>query len=94
MAATKHLYKDQPVTVSLDTKTALTSATTQIRYVKPDGTVGYKTATVDTQSVECDFTGAELNAAGRWQFRAWITFSGEALPTPGTPVYHNVETVV
>jgi hypothetical protein len=94
MSATKHLYKDQPVTVSLDTKTTLTGATTQIKYTKPDGTVGYKTATVSTTSVQAGFTGAELNAAGRWQFRAWITFSGDALPTPGVPVYHNVEAVV
>ncbi len=94
MAATKHLYKDQPLTVSLDTKTALSGATAQIRYVKPDGTVGIKTATIDGQSVECDFTGSEFNQSGRWQFRAWVTFSGTDAPTPGVPVYHNVETVV
>lgn len=86
MAAVKHVYKDQPITISLDTKTTLTSATTQIRYVKPSGTIGYKTATVDTQSVEADFLGADIDESGRWEFRAWVTFSGDDAPTPGTPV--------
>ena len=94
MAATKHIYQAQPVTVSLDTKTSLTGATRQIRYVKPSGTIGYKTATISTTSVQAVFTGAEINESGRWEFRAWVTFSGTDLPTPGAPYYHNIETVV
>jgi hypothetical protein len=87
----KHVYENQPLTVSLLTQTTLTDSTAQIRFKDPDGTTGIKEATTSDSTVSCAFAGGELNKPGLWEFRAWITFNGDSAVTPGTPARQIIE---
>ena len=93
----QNIYKNQPLTVTLDTKLAnavLAAAdNVRIRYKTPSGTIGYKTATVSGTEISSDFTGAEINESGNWEFRAWVIVGAGESPYPGTPLTHQVQKV-
>lgn len=93
--AGSHIYKDQPYTLVLETDTDLSTASTkQIKWVAPSGATGLWTATLvagSTTKIYYVISGAANNESGKWTFRAWVTWAGDANAVPGTPYYLNVE---
>lgn len=90
--AENHIYINQPLTVTLDTKTSLSAVSdAKIRYVDPSGNIATKAASVSSQSLVASFTGAEIDEIGFWEWRSWVIFTGDTLPTPGEPYKHLVE---
>lgn len=90
----KHVYINQPFTISLDTKTDLSSATTiQIRYVKPGSDPVFKDASASGSTVSAQLTADEVDTVGTWEFRAWVEFGEGTGFVPGAPYQHAVEAV-
>jgi hypothetical protein len=94
----QHIYNGQAYLIELDTGVSLATATTkQIRYKKPDDTIGLLTAAETATGsgiLRATMTGAINDQAGEWQVRSWVVFTGDANPVPGTPVRVIVEEVV
>ena len=66
------------LTISLDTGITLTSATNpKILYIKPDGTKGSWSATINGMKVEKDLANTDIDQAGTWQFQSYIEIGGE-----------------
>ena len=97
--AIQRVFLNQPLRVICDTGDAtISSATKQIRYKSPAGVIRLKSATIDPddstgESIYCDFAGSELNEVGKWEFRAYITFSGATAVTPGAPAFFEIEAI-
>jgi hypothetical protein len=64
--------------IVLDTGIDLSlAATTKILYKKPTGVRGEFTATVfETTKLRYQFTNADLDVSGEWQFQAYVTIGG------------------
>lgn len=81
--------------ILLTTEVDITGASvTQIKYKKPDETIGSWAAVVDdvgAGSIYYDLTGVELDQAGTWTFWAFITFA-DGRSAPGEPVKITVYT--
>jgi hypothetical protein len=75
--STAKVFKNQPLSLSLDTKTALASATTtRIAYKKPNAerTEGTFAASKDTTTMTASIEKDLLNVAGTWHFQAEAEF--------------------
>lgn len=84
------IFKNQnKLRLKLTTSVDITGATSKlIKYKKPDGTEGqFTAASLDdsTGVIYYDFTGTELDQAGRWEFWAYITFSDSRV-APGEKI--------
>lgn len=91
----KHLYINQPYVAELDTRTTLDTATAMyIRYKTPEGTIGLLEAVESSPGVlQATVPGSVNSVSGQWELRAWVTFSSDPNPVPGTPVKIIVEEI-
>jgi hypothetical protein len=73
------IYKDDIGTeIILDTGVDITSATTHdIKYKKPDGTLGSWTGTIkDTTKVSYTIIASDLDQSGEYEVQAYIVMTG------------------
>ena len=75
--------------IRLTTSVNITSATVlQVRYRKPDGTLGNWTATEEDPTngiIFYDVQSGDIDLAGKWRFWAFVTFS-DGRSAPGESV--------
>lgn len=67
------------VRISIITGVVLTGLTIGIKFVRPDGTVGYWSAAIDgtdNTKLFCDTNTTDLNIAGYWRLQAFIESAG------------------
>jgi hypothetical protein len=74
----KHYVGEVGTSIVLDTGIALAGATViQIKYLKPDGTTGYWSASiVDSTKVSYTLAANNIDQAGTWAFQSYVEVSG------------------
>jgi len=86
------IYKNQEVTIGVETGQNISGATCKLKYKKPSGATGEWSAVItdaSTGSIEYETLTADLDETGTWTFWADITFDDGAW-APGEPFEETV----
>lgn len=87
-----NVYINNDLQLTLETNTDISGANTyQIRYKKPDGTVGYWSGSlVGTTQIRVQIDNADLDVAGIWTFKSYVSYAtGEIYQ--GDPVTYEIK---